>query len=136
FPLSAARVAPGETHHRTDAGFRENSRRDLNCVFLEPRSQLLSNDRDYVLRPDIANSIFQPGQSIPQSGPQVLVACDDLSQFLQAGYLCDQPQQAHFRGSVQRKLQLLEELGGKARGRAAPPRTSSRPEPVDATPGK
>ena len=117
FALSAGRVTPGKAHDRTDTCLGQDSRRDLHGVFLEPSPQLLSNDRAYVLRPDIANSIFQPRQRIPQSRTEVLIACDDLSQFLQAGYFCDQPQQALFRGSRQGKLKLLEQLGGEARGR-------------------
>src|ERR1700690_1794690 len=73
-PLSALRVAPGEAHHRADAGLRENSRSDLYGIFLDSRPQLLSNDRAYILRPDIANSIFQPGERIAQRRTKMLVA--------------------------------------------------------------
>ncbi len=144
FAFSALRITPGEAYDGADTSLRENCGRDLHIKFLDSRPQLSSNDRAYILRPDIANSIFEPLQRIPQCRTKVLVAGDDLSQFLQAGNFSDQPQQPHFRGSVQRKLKLLQQFGSKPRGRkprnhehhcvphrGAPCQISLRDQPLD-----
>ncbi len=116
-PLSALRATPGKAHHCADTGLRENRRRDLHVVFINSRAQLSSDDRDHILGPDIANSIFQPLQCIPQRRTKMLIARNDLPEFLQTGHFRNQPQQAHFRRSIHRKLKLLEQFGSKARRR-------------------
>ena len=75
-------ISPRKANHRAHAGLGKNLRSDLDAEPLDrPRSVPFNNGAD-VLRPDIANSVFQLGQRLSQCWPQVLVARNDLAQFL------------------------------------------------------
>src|SRR5215831_11448919 len=65
-------------------------------------------------RGSVSNAIFQSHQGLAQSRTEVPISCNDLSELLQPGDLCNQAEQPFFRGSFFGELKLLKKLRGKA----------------------
>ena len=90
-------IAPREAQHRAHARLGEDFAFDTNIVGLHPFTKIALNDLADFFRFYIANPVFQTRQRIAKRRPEVLVACDNLPQFLQSGNFCDQAKQPRFR---------------------------------------
>ena len=102
---------------RAHAGLRQEPGFDLHGEAFQFRAQLLANDRLDAVRVHVVDTVFQFRKRLAQGGTEVPVARQHLSEFLQAGDLGNQPQQARLRAGVRRQFDLFQQLDGEARVR-------------------
>ena len=82
----------------------------------ELRLELPENQLANLLDADIRDSVLELRQGTPQSGMKVPVARHHLPDFLEPRHAGDEMQQPRLGRRLRRKLELFDDLGGKAGG--------------------